>query len=278
MNNEKRKFLFRKNWVFLLLLLFLIVNIITINKSRKLSKLESDKASLTKSYQNLNTKVKNFQTKLNFLEQKDQKYRKILGLDEFPIKNGGFGGVDMYGNIYFFDENVENFVKKTHMDFNNFKTDLIIQKSSFNQLSNYIDSLEYLPIRSPISNIDLNGITSIYGYRIHPLTNKKDFHDGVDLVADVGSPIYSPGKGIVKMLIFSEKGYGNKIVIDHLNGYRTLYAHLNKFNVKIGDTVNVHEIIGSVGNTGLSTGSHLHYEIHYNHNTIDPMSLIQIQS
>lgn len=128
-----------------------------------------------------------------------------------------------------------------------------------------------LPTTSPIQTDDFIVITSPYGNRIHPFTKKLAFHKGIDISAKIGSPIYSTAKGVVAEAKYSKYGYGNKIVVEHNYGFETLYAHIDSIYVSVGDTINKNQQIGTVGNTGRSTGPHLHYEIKKNKVLIDPM-------
>ena len=275
MKNEKKKIFFKKNWVLLLLLLFLTVNIISIDKSREILELKNDKKTLTNTHQQINNKVTLLKNTLSDLEKNDSTFRNVIGVNEIPYdRNGGFGGVDRYKNIYLFDEGLESFIKDSYLSVDKFETRLIIQKESYNELSDYVNALEYIPMRSPISTIDLNRITSGYGYRKHPIYKKIHFHDGIDLDTEYGTEVHAPGKGVVTMKVYSGNGYGNRLVINHQNGYKTLYAHLSNFNVELGDTVNVNDVVAYAGNSGLSTGSHLHYEIYYEDKTVDPLSLL----
>lgn len=120
--------------------------------------------------------------------------------------------------------------------------------------------------RWPIKN---KTITSPFGVRIHPVTGKKIDHDGVDLRAKVNTPVYAPYSGIVTYAGWM-RGYGKIIIIDHGKGYITKYAHLNSWLVKKGKKISKGQIIAKTGNTGLSTGPHLHYEIRVNNKPIDP--------
>ncbi len=112
-------------------------------------------------------------------------------------------------------------------------------------------------------------ISDGFGYRIHPITKKRQFHAGVDLVAKVGTPIYAPADGVVEMA--QRKGnYGNFLLIAHGYGFKTAYGHLHRFAVKEGQYVTKGELIGYVGDTGKSTGPHLHYEVRYLYKWLDP--------
>ncbi|HBH48762.1 MAG TPA: peptidase M23, partial [Bacteroidales bacterium] len=100
----------------------------------------------------------------------------------------------------------------------------------------------------------------------------RKFHYGMDFTAPTGTEIYATGDGIIEGLDKSKRGYGNKIIINHGFGYKTLYAHMNSFNVKKGQKVKRGDVIGYVGNTGLSTAPHLHYEVLLNNKKVNPVN------
>jgi len=120
-------------------------------------------------------------------------------------------------------------------------------------------------------------VTSGYGWRIHPITGVKKWHEGVDLDLETGDPVYSIGKGTITTAVFdqtnSKSGYGNYIIVNHGNGSESRYAHLHDVYVRKGDTVESGSLIATGGNSGGSTGSHLHFEIRVNGETIDPESV-----
>ncbi|RDU71517.1 M23 family metallopeptidase [Helicobacter brantae] len=119
-------------------------------------------------------------------------------------------------------------------------------------------------------------ISDTFGYRIHPILQRKHLHAGVDFSAEIGTPIYATADGVVE---FARKdyngGYGNLIKIDHSFGFKTYYAHLNDLLVKRGDFVKKGQIIAYSGNSGISTGPHLHYEIRFLGAYIDPQIFIE---
>lgn len=116
-------------------------------------------------------------------------------------------------------------------------------------------------------------ISSAYGSRIHPITGKRTFHDGVDIAAGYGVGVYAYTDGKVVETGWNG-GYGNSILIDHGNGLRTRYAHLSKISVRSGQKVKTGERIGAVGSSGTSTGSHLHFEVIVNGKTKNPLNYI----
>lgn len=113
-------------------------------------------------------------------------------------------------------------------------------------------------------------ITSKFGYRIHPISKTKKLHAGIDIGAPTGTDVVAAGSGVVITAKYWG-GYGNAVMIDHLNGYWTLYAHLSKIHVKEDQQVEVGQKIGEVGSTGQSTGPHLHFEVRKNSEPVDPM-------
>ncbi len=117
------------------------------------------------------------------------------------------------------------------------------------------------------------GIGSYFGYRTHPILGYSRLHGGIDIGGAWGQPIWAAKEGVVIMARVNG-GYGNTIIVDHGNGYATLYAHQSSFEVKEGDYVETGQHIGNVGSTGLSTGPHLHFEVRLDGTVIDPFSLL----
>ena len=117
-------------------------------------------------------------------------------------------------------------------------------------------------------------LRSRFGYRIHPIFHTRRLHTGVDLAARSGTPIYAAGDGIIKYYKW-QSGYGNKVEIEHVNGYETAYGHMSRYvdGLEVGSHVRQGQIIGYVGSTGQSTGPHLHFEIKINGNLVDPLSV-----
>lgn len=122
--------------------------------------------------------------------------------------------------------------------------------------------------------LPVNGtITSRFGVRINPITKKSEDHNGIDISAPAGSNVYAVLNGIVKS-VKNDINYGTFVVLEHQNGYETLYAHLQIASVKNGECVNFGDIIGKVGTSGESTGPHLHFEVIKNGKAIDPIAFL----
>jgi len=148
-----------------------------------------------------------------------------------------------------------------------------LQETSF---KNNKKVMLYYPTISPIKTKDFICISSPYGYRMHPFEKQILFHEGIDISANIGTKIYSTAQGRVVEIMYSKYGYGNRLIIKHAYGFETLYAHLDVINVKKGQWVGKNQLIGTVGNTGRSTGPHLHYEIHKNTLSRDPLGYFYV--
>lgn len=137
----------------------------------------------------------------------------------------------------------------------------------------YLDTILSVPLGAPVQGT----ITSRFGERLDPINGEPAFHSGVDIKNNAGTKIIAPADGVVITNGF-DRGHGNFIVLDHGNRFQTSYLHLFKDFVKPGDTVVRGQVIGLVGNSGRSTGPHLHYEIRYRDKLLDPVKFIQVNS
>ena len=131
-----------------------------------------------------------------------------------------------------------------------------------------------IPSRRPIEQMSLS---SSYGMRVHPITGKLARHNGVDIPAPYGTPIYATADGIVGR---AQRlgGYGNYVEIEHGNAIETRYGHMSSFIVRPGQQVKKGDVIGYVGSTGRSTGNHLHYEVRIDGEPVNPMPFVRSDS
>lgn len=200
-------------------------------------------------------------------QRDDQLYRVLLGENplEPEIRMAGIGG-----RAFVFNEDY----LISQMDLDKAKARVAVQKSSLDELTFRAMEIEKdllsRPKITPIRKKDLIRFSSGFGYRMHPIYGIRKMHEGIDLTARKGTPVYAANSGIVVVAANQADGYGNKVVIEHGNGYRTLYAHLSKIHVKRGQKVNLATLIGEVGNTGGSVSEHLHYEVQKNGRPVDP--------
>lgn len=208
-------------------------------------------------------------------ERDDNLYRVMFMADPIPdaIRKAGYGGTNRYEHLMDM-ANAELVVNTTHK-LDMLSRQLYIQSNSFDELVNMCKShdemLKCLPAIQPVSNKNLRQTASGYGYRLDPIYNTSKFHSGMDFSAPPGTDVYATGDGVVVKMGW-QTGYGNTIEIDHGFGYITVYAHLKDFRTKLGKKVVRGEVIGGVGNSGRSTGPHLHYEVHVKGKPVNPIN------
>lgn len=217
------------------------------------------------------------QQELEVLIQKDDKdYRVILDME--PLSNdqreAGVGGT----NRSFPEEVLQyNLISNTLTRLEKLKHKLEVEKSSFNDLTIVAKTKRVMwlsrPAIQPLSNSDVLILYTTYGMRRHPGGFWRE-HKGLDFKAPQGTPVYATGDGFVSDAYISST-YGNVVFIDHNFGYETRYAHLTQYIVKKGDPIKRGQIIGYVGNTGYSFGAHLHYEVLYRGDHLNPINFFQ---
>jgi len=224
-----------------------------------------------------NKQLDNIESVLNDMQQRDDNiYRTIFEAEPMnhSVREAGFGGSNRYRNL----EKLENskMVINTAKRLDVMSRKVVVQSKSYDELLemavNKEKMLASIPNIQPIANKNLERTASGWGYRIHPIYKIRKFHYGIDFTASTGTEIYSTGDGVVEKIESSRRGYGNSIIINHGYGMKTLYAHMDRFNVKKGQKVKRGEVIGFVGNTGLSTAPHLHYEVLHNNERVNPIN------
>ncbi len=131
---------------------------------------------------------------------------------------------------------------------------------------------QLIPNGAPTPDVQL---TSGFGTRVHPITKQRKRHDGLDFAAKIGTPIYAPADAVIERARSSNYGYGNQLTLNHTMGFTSTYSHMNKFKVKQGEFVTKGQLIGWTGNSGLSTGPHLHYEIRFLGKPLNPRPFVK---
>jgi hypothetical protein len=217
--------------------------------------------------QNLETRISTLDNELTKLHSRDNTfYRSILNMYSIDssLWNGGIGGSARLPETA--NPKMQSLALQTALL--SYRTEL--QAKSYVQLSQAArlksQELRHVPILKPANG----NITSGFGYRNHPLRGGTHFHEGMDIDGNTGDPVYAAGDGVVITAGSPESGYGLQVEIDHGFGYLTKYAHLSSIQARVGQQIKRGEVIGKVGNTGYSTGSHLHYEVIKNGTKVDP--------
>jgi murein DD-endopeptidase MepM/ murein hydrolase activator NlpD len=229
-------------------------------------------------YEVMNDRLNEVSEVLTDMQERDDNiYRVIFEADPIPssIREAGFGGANRYKDLEGYGNS--ELVKETARNIDVITKQIYVQSRSFDEVIEMAKSksemLASIPAIQPVSNEDLKRIASGFGYRPHPIYKVMKMHAGIDFTASIGTPIYATGDGVVmKPPYGAGSGFGKYVMIDHGYGYKTLYAHMSSISVKPGQKVKRGEIIGEVGNTGTSTGPHLHYEVVRNDKKVDPIN------
>jgi murein DD-endopeptidase MepM/ murein hydrolase activator NlpD len=236
------------------------------------SRLLYENMELRKGLEELEEKIEEMEAYAEQIEEYDNVlYSQILGVDYdttdfYKYKNDSIDFIIENYDIIFASVNDRAFYAAEML-----ATQLIKLQETSQVFKNNKNAILYYPTIAPVKTKDFIYVSSPYGWRDHPTEKQVLFHEGIDISANVGSEVFSTAQGRVVEVMYSEYGYGNRILIKHAYGFETLYAHLGTINVKKGQWVRKNQLIGTVGNTGRSTGPHLHYEIHKNGEPRDPL-------
>jgi len=223
-----------------------------------------------------------YEDALTSLERRDEGvYRSIFGMDTVPKeeRNSGFGGMNRYNYLAEADPAGALMAEVKRLDMLTKKA--YVQSKSFDDVHSVAkragDMASCIPAVPPIvPNPDRFRISSPFGYRADPISGRGSRHEGNDFACKPGYPVYATGDGVVENVSFEIFGYGNAILINHGFGYKTRYAHLKFIQVSEGMKVKRGQNIGTVGNSGKSTGSHLHYEVLYRDAPVNPYNYFDI--
>ena len=233
-----------------------------------------ERASLESQLEVLNNQVDQMQVVMTDLQQRDDNlYRVLFGAEPIPlsVRQGAQRKIDYY----------EQLAQMTNSELAadlSLKVDLLekemyVQAKSYDEVAQMAKEqeirMENIPAIQPVMNKDLKRVASGYGMRIDPVYHVRKFHQGMDFTAPTGTEVFATGNAKVDFAGWKQ-GYGNTVILDHGYGYKTLYAHLYKTLVRKGQKVRRSDIIALVGNTGKSTGPHLHYEVRLNNKPVDP--------
>ena len=254
-----------------ILFLFLFLTFFPSPREKQLLR---EKEAMQSQLEILNQQVDQMQIVMTDLQQRDDNlYRVLFGAEPIPlsIRQGTQQKISYYEQI-------------AQMTNSQLSSDLtlkvdVLEKEMYVQAKSYDEVLEMaktqeirmenIPAIQPVMNKDLKRVASGYGMRVDPVYHVRKFHQGMDFTAPTGTEVFATGNATVKFSGWKQ-GYGNTVILDHGFGYETLYAHLFKSLVRKGQKVRRSDIIALVGNTGKSTGPHLHYEVRLNSKPVDP--------
>lgn len=238
--------------------------------------LKKQNAGLCSRIEVLNRQLDRYDDALTALQMRDDDiYRSIFGMHEIPaeVRNAGFGGVNRYEHL----EGVGKYelLKETTVRMDVLTKKTYVQSKSFDEIALLSkragDMASCIPAIPPVvPDRKITRLSSSFGFRKDPFTGRSKKHSGVDFALKPGNPIYATGDGVVESVKFEFFGYGNSVVINHGFGYKTRYAHLKSIGVVEGMKVKRGECVGESGNSGRSSGPHLHYEVIYKDRHVNP--------
>lgn len=152
-------------------------------------------------------------------------------------------------------------------------SETLVREQGVLELYNTLSERSALLSATPSIKPARGWFTSKFGYRISPFTGRPVMHNGIDIAASPGAPVFAPADGVVSFAGY-DAGYGKLVSIDHGYGVITRYGHLSQISVEVGQRITRRELIAAVGNTGRSTGPHLHYEVRVNNVPVDPINYV----
>ncbi len=205
----------------------------------------------------------------------DTKLRRAVGLgprDKTQLLLG-IGGPEELGlqNLTAIGEKKQDqALKEMHQELTQLQGAASKQETSLETLIEYFEDKRSLFASTPAAWPVRGWVTSPFGDRISPITGKEQFHEGIDIAVQVGTPVLAPADGVVVKACF-ESGYGNMVELSHGYGLKTVFGHNSRLNVKVGQHVKRGDIISYSGNTGSSTGPHVHYEVRVNGLPVNPV-------
>ncbi len=266
-------------FTFLVVILGIVVFRISedIIQSPKLKNLIAERQQLSYELELLNRSVLSYNSILERIAHNDDHlYRVFFEVEPVPFtkREAGTGGSQRYSELKSLPE--PDLLVAAYSNIDKISRQLVIQSKSFDEVIDLAKTKEQRmaakPSIQPVSLSELTRFGSAFGTRMHPILKKIRHHDGIDLTAPLGTKIYATADGVVLQAHYTTGGYGRKILIDHGFGYKTLYGHCYKILVEPGQKVKRGEVIGLVGNTGLSVAPHLHYEVWVNSRPVDPIN------
>lgn len=237
----------------------------------------------TSSMELMNRQLDMYEATLQGLSIRDDEiYRNIFGMNEIPqeVRNAGFGGVNRYEYLETVPEN--SLLRRASVRLDILTKKAYVQSKSFDDVEALSqragDMASCIPAIPPVlPDKSKYRISSTFGYRSDPISGVSKMHTGFDFACKPGNPVYASGDGVVSSVTFELFNYGNSVVIDHGFGYKTRYAHLKTIFVAEGMKLKRGECIGESGNSGKSTGPHLHYEVMYKGRFVNPVNYFDLE-
>ena len=215
---------------------------------------------------------------LSLMEMRDNRiYRSVYGLDEIPqaVRGSGLGGEHRYAALegtalLDITRRLDVLEKRAYIQSKSFDEVALLQQTAG-------DMAVHIPAIPPMStDPSTYRLSSPFGYRSDPILGISKMHTGMDFACPPGNPIYATGDGVVVKVAHEHKGYGNHVEVDHGFGYKTRYAHMSRIDVEEGQTVSRGDCLGLSGRSGRVSGPHLHYEVIYRRDYVNPSQFMDL--
>lgn len=266
-----------------LLIGFIVVSVINLLFSSlfytpKMFRMADERRALELKYEVLQNRIRSAQQQIDQIRHRDNMvYRPLFSSDTLSIE-GIYTPYDESKYLAFQGNEYSPMITSVWRELDQLARSLYLESKSMDELQVLSKDKEKfstsIPAIWPIDRSLLRNRIGAFGYRMHPKLHRWKFHAGVDMAGRIGDPIYATGDGVVEKTEYSRArtGYGSQIVINHGFGYKTRYAHLNKIHVQRGDSIKRGQLIADMGNTGISTAPHLHYEVIYRNSHVNPIN------
>ena len=254
-------------------------------KDQRIKRLSRTNQALTKQLQHMSTKVNEIEGRMQIIERQDDDLRMFTDLPRIDsdLRKVGTGGA--YGEFVDVDlnslpEDLKEETRQVNVLLSEMERRIALHFDNVKEVKDKVSQdatrLKHMPSIRPVMP-EFSRITDKYGMRYHPLIERKKHHDGVDIAAEIGTEVYAAASGKVVRAEANSRlghGFGKVVVIDHGYGYKTLYGHLSEVSVAVGQTIDRWQMVGRVGRTGMTTGPHLHFEVHIDDKAVDPEGYI----
>jgi murein DD-endopeptidase MepM/ murein hydrolase activator NlpD len=240
----------------------------------KIAMLKHENTVLQERLMGLNSEMKDLQQTLDDLHREGNRMRLLVDLPSIDeqTREGGSGGAVATTDLRFTSDNVSSLLQSSSSLVDRLTSEAKLQEQNYREILQKCDfNRDYFSAIPALKPMEGFYSTKGFGMRMHPVLGIFKTHEGLDIINDVGTPVYAAGNGVVEMAGQSGGGYGLMVVISHGYDYQTLYAHLSRVLVKEGQRVTRGDLIAKSGKSGLVTGPHLHYEVSFRGVRQNPM-------
>ena len=226
----------------------------------------------------MSQKLDRYDAQMSLMEMRDDRiYRSLYGLDEIPQKtrHAGLGGENRYAALegtalLGISRRLDVLEKRAYVQSKSFDDVAALQQTAG-------DMASHIPAIPPMNtDPETYRLSSPFGFRADPLSGLPKRHTGMDFACPPGNPIYATGDGVVILATYDHSGYGRHVEVDHGFGYVTRYAHMSRIDVEVGQEVKRGDCLGLSGRSGRITGPHLHYEVIYRKNYVNPYQYMDL--